>query len=108
MYFRVFRIDMDILDGSILDEVGLMAYTDNEEPLMLNVLLGNVQIISAEDVTLCPSSVMNITCDQVTIDNLSTRSDLLPSEESGAKSLSMRLRWLQPEIMADVTSYHIW
>lgn len=105
---RVFLVDADILRGNSLDEVGLMAYTENEEPLMLDVLLGNVQVISCEDATLQPAPVSMISCDDITVENLSTRSDLAPSDDSGAKCLSMRLQWCQPEINADITSYHIW
>ena len=85
-----------------------MAYTDNEEPLMLNVLLGNVQVISSDDNSLQPISVSDITCDDVIIDNLSTTSDMPSNNDTGDKCLSMRLRWCQPEIDADITSYHIW
>lgn len=85
-----------------------MAYTDNEEPLMLNALLGNVQIISSDDASLQPTSVSGISCDDVTIDNLSAHSEAVASGETGTKCLSMRLQWCQPEIDADTTSYHIW
>ena len=105
---RVFHVSSELLAGKSLDEVGLMAYTDNQEPLMLNVLLGNVQVLSSDDPTLEPMSVSDITCDKVIIDNLSTRSDQAPSEQSGAKCISMELRWTQPEVDANVTSYHIW
>lgn len=104
---RVFFINSDILRGNSLDEIGLMAYTDNEEPLMLNVLLGNVQVISSDDNSLQPMAVSEISCDEVTIDNLSTSSDA-PSHTKEDKCLSMRLQWCQPEVDADITSYHVW
>lgn len=97
-----------MLAGKSLDEVGLMAYTENEQPLMLNVLLGNIQVLSSDDPTLEPMSVSDISCDKVIVDNLSKRSDMAPSEDSGAKCISMQLQWIQPEVDADVTSYHIW
>lgn len=85
-----------------------MAYTDNEEPLMLNVLLGYVQIIASDDVSLRPVSVSGISCDDVTIDNVSTHSSVPPSDDTGAKCIAMRLQWCRPEINAETTSYHIW
>jgi len=105
---RVFHVSSDLLAGKSLDEVGLMVYTDNQEPLMLNVLLGNVQVLSGDDPSLEPASVSDITSDKITIDNLSTRSDQAPSQESGAKCISMELQWTRPNVDADVTSYHIW
>lgn len=107
-FCRVFFISDDILQGNSLDEVGLMAYTDNEQPLMLNVLLGSLQVLSSDDVTLHPAPVSNISCDDVTINNLSTHSDMPSNDDAEDKCLSMTLRWCQPEITADVTSYHIW
>jgi len=105
---RVFQVSSEMLARKSLDEVGLMAYTENEQPLMLNVLLGNIQVLSSDDPTLEPMSVSDISCDKVIVDNLSKRSDMAPSEDSGAKCISMQLQWIQPEVDADVTSYHIW
>lgn len=85
-----------------------MAYTDNVEPLMLNVLLGNVQILSSEDTTLCPQPVRDIFSDEVILEKIAMRSDKSPDDESSAKCLSMKLVWNEPDIAADVTTYNIW
>lgn len=107
-FFRVFHLDAELIEGKSLDEVGLLAYTDNSEPLMLNVLLGNIQILSNEDATLSPEPVTNIFSDEVILEKVSTRSDKPPEDESSAKCLSMKLVWNEPDIAADVTSYQIW
>lgn len=108
MFCRVFYINSDMLQGNSLDEIGIMAYTDNEEPLKLSILLGNVQVLSETDPTLHPISVSDISADNVLIDNLSRRSDMLPVEDAGPKCLTTTLRWNRPDIDADVTSYHVW
>lgn len=41
---RVFLLNSELVEGKSLDEVGFLAYTDNSEHLMLNVLLGSVQV----------------------------------------------------------------
>lgn len=101
-------MNSELVEGKSLDEVGLMAYTDNTEPLMLNVLLGNIQIISSEDATLSPQPIRNMFSDEVILEKVATRSDKSPEDESSAKCLSMKLVWNEPDIAADVTSYQIW
>lgn len=108
MFFRVYFISSDLLKGKSLDEVGLLAYTENKEALMLNALVGNVQVLSSSDASLRPVSVSDVTCDDLTSNNLSTTSHLMTDEDKTGKSLSLRLQWCQPDIDADITSYHIW
>ncbi|XP_067938150.1 cytosolic endo-beta-N-acetylglucosaminidase-like isoform X3 [Watersipora subatra] len=105
---RVYFISSDLLKGKSLDEVGLLAYTENKEALMLNALVGNVQVLSSSDASLRPVSVSDVTCDDLTSNNLSTTSHLMTDEDKTGKSLSLRLQWCQPDIDADITSYHIW
>lgn len=107
-FFRVFYLDAAMFEGKSLDEVGLLAYTDNPEPVMLNVLVGSIQIVSDDEPTLVPVPVTNVTCDEIVIDKVSLRSDLPPDDESSQQCLSMRLFWTEPNIAADVTAYEIW
>lgn len=95
-------------EGKSLDEVGLLAYTDNAEPVMLNVLLGSVQVVADEEPTLAPLPVTNICCDEMVMDKVSLRSDLPPEDDCSQQCLSMRLYWTEPNIAADVTAYEIW
>lgn len=106
-YYRVFHLSADLVEGKTLDEVGVMASTDNAEPLMLNVLLGGVQILASDDITLSPQPVTNIYCDEVIVDKISSMSQQRP-EDYTDKCISMRLLWNEPDIAADVSAYHIW
>lgn len=63
-------------------------------------------MLSTDDETLYPVPVTNLTCEEVTVENLSMHSADLPAE--GEKCVSMKLVWNEPDIAADVTAYHIW